>query len=192
MIQDLSELLKGASFEGGKADVHARFEVSVLGIKDGLYVFLFENQSDRRVRDNNTRPKTVIGTHGASLKPGKFENGFIVRMRNYHDHLRRENEGGQVDHVFQECLRLALVLDLSTVRVGLPSSARVFEHYWNESISAFLEDETLLVGTQNGRAEWRSVQPSLLASPAKDKLRDLASRLASNIHRMAAALPRPT
>lgn len=99
----------------------------------------------------------MVGANGASLKPGKFENGFIVRMRNYHDHLRREDEGGEVEHVFQECLQLALVLDLSTVRLGLPSAARVFEHYWNESVSAFLEEEILLVGTQNGRAEWRSV-----------------------------------
>lgn len=188
MIHDLTEVLREASFAGTTSEVHARFDPSVRDIRDGLYVFLFENRSSRRVRDNNTRPKTVIGANGASLKPGKFENGFIVRMRNYHDHLRREDEGGGVEHVFQECLRLALVLDLSTTQVGLPSPSRVFEEYWNESISAYLEGRSLLVGTQNGRAEWRSVTPSLLTTPMTEDLRKLASDLAANIGRMASAL----
>ena len=74
------------------------------------------------------------------------------------------------------------------IRIGLPSSARIFERYWNEHISAFLEREELLVGTQNGRAEWRSVHKSILKDPAQKKLRELVERLASDISKMARAL----
>lgn len=149
MIQDLTAVLKAASFIGSKPDVHAQFEPPVLAIKDGLYVFLFENGSTRRVRDNNSTPKTVISANGASLKPGKFESGFITRMRNYHDHLRREGERGAVEHVFQECLRLALVLDLD--RAG-----RLAE--FGEGVRTLLEREHQRVSRRRelagGHSEW--------------------------------------
>ena len=173
---------------GPQRTVDAQFPEPMRRIDDGLYLFLYRNPSYRTVRDNNTTPKPVIRAGGASVKPGKFENGLIARARNHRDHLRRDEVDGDVTLVFSDSLALALVLDLTPLSIGLDSPARVFERFWTESIDLFLRKRGLLASDQNMRAEWRFLDKGSVTPSLHEDLRQLTERLSVKIENMAAAL----
>lgn len=125
-VLDVTDVLQRASwsedrkvtqswFADGRArdDVHQR----VLASCAGLYILYFENNGDA-VHDKNKGwreggpGKMVIVKKGASLKPGKFEGGFVRRRYQDADHLhRRRND--PFGRTFVECLKLAFVVDLT-------------------------------------------------------------------------------
>ncbi len=164
------------------------------GMRDGLYVFLFLNSSNEYVLDNNPKPKTVIHQAGASLKPGKFEQGLAVRLKNYHDHLHWTETDGTKSWVFTRCFRRGFVFDLSNRRLGLPSTARVFERYWTESVNIFLQEHKLLASDpirQLSRAEWRYLNPSSWNETVDSKLETYLNALAERIVNMVATVHVP-
>ncbi|WP_437974429.1 hypothetical protein WMF11_38985 [Sorangium sp. So ce295] len=163
-------------------------------MRDGLYVFFFTNDLTEVVRDNNRgREKTVIHAAGASLKPGKFEGGLVRRMAEYQAHLHWVDTLGRQNWVFTQCFRFGILLDLSQCDLGLPSSARVFERYWIDSVNQFIDKERLWAPIrQLARSEWNYIEASGWSAEVERRLRDFMHDRADRILKMAAVAGSPS
>lgn len=140
-IHDLStQLGKGAiEYEGERAVLRRDIVASTRAISDGLYVALYENNGED-VRDNNKGGdgKVVIPARSRMLKYGKFEKGVVERYQEQLDHLRRGPADAPEKYIYGDLVKLVLVLDLTSLKVGPWSPARVFEPFWNGSIEHWL------------------------------------------------------
>ena len=120
-VREVTAELTSAAWKSDLRETEAIFANSItgclLGIRVGLYVLYFENMG-KAVYDKNRswssggKGKMVIAADGASLKPGKFEGGFIRRRHQDADHMHRQR-GDIFGKTFRECLKLAYVLDLT-------------------------------------------------------------------------------
>jgi hypothetical protein len=165
----------------------AKLTTSLPQMNQGLYCFFLTNPLNEYILDNNPKPKTVLHRKGASLKPGKFEQGLLTRLKNYHDHLHWMPTPGAQEWMFTRCFKMGFVLDLSKHDMGLPSTARVFEKYWTECVNRFLRERGLLAPDpirQLARAEWRYLAPSAWNPGVETDLRDFLSHLAVRIEKM--------
>jgi hypothetical protein len=167
------------------------------GVSQGLYVFLFTNDSDRPVYDDNKKRKIVIYPRGMSIKPGKFEKGFAVRVGNYHKHLHRERRRNVPISVLGECFVRGYWLDLSAVAPWVRSPARVFERYWTEAVNAFLAANELLAKPpvkQLARAEWRYLRRTNWTAPTEATFGAYLREVSTGIFEMArvGTLPSPS
>ena len=153
---ELTEKFRTFDWSQNINDIQNSFDESINQIKDGLYVMVFINPyTDNRVRDNNTKPKTIIRPDGTSLKSGKFEGGLIQRIKNYFDHMRVDHKNNNITHVFNESLKYVKVCDLSEFKIIQDTSnARLLESIWNKSIEHYLFKKNLLLPDQNSRTEW--------------------------------------
>lgn len=100
-------------------------------IRQGLYVFLFRNDAEDDVLDNNSKKKVVVNRRGLSMKPGKFERTLLARLANYNAHLHRVEPAQPFRPAFWDCFISGHVLDLSDAE-PFPA-ARIFEPYWVEA-----------------------------------------------------------
>jgi hypothetical protein len=186
----LHRLAHNADFKSTWSGFLANANRNTLAVRDGLYLFFFANSLDEAILDNNKdRKKTVIHRRGASLKPGKFENGFLERLSNYQSHLHWVAADGSVDLVFARCFRRGFVLDLSNCDIGLPSAARVFERYWVDSIYQFTKGEGHWADSsvkQKLRSEWRYLNPEPWNASREKRFDEFLSKLAARIWEMAA------
>lgn len=167
------------------------------GAAEGLYVFVFRNDESRPVYDNNPKRKVVIHEEGLSIKPGKFEKGFSVRLENYYDHLHRVRRRNSPVPVLAESLLSGFCLDLSGVAGTIPRPARVFERYWTEAVNAFLEANGLLAEApikQLKRSEWRYLRRSEWTMPTQRRFAVYLHQVCAKLSEMArvGAVPSPT
>ena len=165
-VLDVTDLLKRAAwsedrrvteswFAGGlpSEDVLQRASASFAG----LYVLYFENDGDA-VHDKNRgwsrggRGKMVIARNGASLKPGKFEGGFIRRRHQDADHLHRRRDD-PFGTTFVDCLKLALFMDLT----AHPQLVRPGEAALKAQLKRFIEapPRNGLASGYNWLGDWR-------------------------------------
>ncbi len=166
------------------------------GVREGLYVFLFANRADVPVFDDNPTRKIVVHRDGLSIKPGKFEQGFAVRVADYIKHLHRERLNNVPVPVFGESFVFGYWLDLSSLAQSVPAPARVFERYWTEAVGTFLIAHGLLAGPeikQKARAEWRYLRPENWTPRVAGALRRFLGEVAERIFDMArvGAMPSP-
>jgi hypothetical protein len=184
----LHELRAFSTASSGRNEFLDHVSGAVSNMRDGLYVFFFINELTESIRDNNKgREKTVIHASGASLKPGKFEGGVVRRLMEYQDHLRWVDARGVQNWVFTQCFRFGLLLDLSQCNLGLPSASRVFERYWVDSVSHFIDRERLWAPVrQLARSEWNYIDVRAWSSDVENRLRDFMLERAARVLKMAA------
>ncbi len=153
---ELTKTFKEFNWNQDLNTIKNNFDESITKIKDGLYIMVFKNpHPDKIVRDNNTKPKTIIRAGGTSIKSGKFEGGLITRIKNYFDHMRVDFSNNEYSHVFNESLCFLKVCDLSGFNIiEGTSAARLLEEIWNKSIEHYLSENQLLLPEQNNRTEW--------------------------------------
>lgn len=153
----------------------------------GLYVFVFKNESDLDVVDyprTADRRKVIIRARGVSIKPGKFEGGLSVRLREYNEHLHRRRSESDHEWVLAECFNAGHLLDLSGAVDAVGAPARIFEQYWIEAVERFLVTHELRARGQKERSEWRHVVPSRWTAALQVSLRDYMSNVADRIREM--------
>lgn len=174
----------------------SQFPDSVKGIKQGIYLCMFQNPSALYpVRDNNLRLKDgrkfykeVIPRQGFSVKFGKFEipkrtpagyiqSGLISRMKLNYEHLHYyKKDPHAAEKVFVTTLKRLYVLDLTDTSVNiagtpLTNTPAAFEKLWNMSIEQFLIANEYTKGyAQNLRSEWRVVDPCIMSDSALAKI----------------------
>jgi hypothetical protein len=160
-------------------------------VSQGLYLFLFSNEADEHVYDNpknEGRRKIVVHKCGLSVKAGKFEAGFVNRVREYNEHLHRVRSGGR-EWVLGQTFRGGYLLDLTAiVEVMGSGSAGVFEAYWIEAVDAFLKVHGLLADppiVQRRRSEWRYLECSRWTTEANEELRQYLFQIAQRLFHMA-------
>jgi|GEM_PF-2759614 len=157
-------------------------------IKEGLYAFIFFNDHDLAIFDKNSKPKVVVHGAGASMKPGKFEGGFGVRMLDYSKHLhRRATAEAGSEQVLQQCFGGGFLLDLSDQAFKVPNPARVFERYWTEAVNIFLKTNQLLADApikQLARAEWRYLKQGTWTSDVAVAFQTYLQEIAQRIFAM--------
>lgn len=161
MILDLTTALTDAKVDwtARPRDVSSHFRPRVRRLERGLYLLYFENDGVQPVYDKNRNFSTggtgtlVIHARGASLKPGKFEKGFIARRRQDAHHLHRGRKE-QVGPTFAGCLKLALVLDLAEHRDGV-AAARQGERVLRNKLDAFIAREDFAHSDATRRGDWR-------------------------------------
>jgi len=155
-------------------------------IGQGLYVFVFANDSDEDVYDNNPTPKVVVPRRGRSLRAGKFEQGLALRMQNYNAHLHRRDTNGMQRWVLQECFRSGLLLDLAGAEDPIPAPARVFERYWTDAVAAFLDANRLLSPSMEGnaRSDWRLLRGERWTPDVQAELRSYLADVSARIFAM--------
>jgi hypothetical protein len=146
------------------------FSPAVHSAERGVYILYFENSSADPVFDKNGKGKLVIPAGGASLKPGKFEGGFIARRRQDADHLHR-TPGDQFGATFKQCLRLALALDLSGRSTEV---TRATEQVLKEAVDAFIiGPPRLLHAAGSRRGDWRHLTGNLPLDALRTRLWDI-------------------
>jgi hypothetical protein len=184
MLHEISSpRLKGT----GQWDVPAAICGEFGTIGQGLYVFMFVNDSDEDVYDNNATPKVVVPRRGRSLRAGKFEQGLTLRLQNYNAHMHRLQADGTQRWVLQECFRSGLVLDLAGADDAIPAPARVFERYWMDAVAAFLDANRLLAtGTdkQPGKGDWRVLRAERWTPDIQEELRSYLADVSARIFAM--------
>ena len=160
-------------------------EAKTHSICGGLYAFLYSSPTSGKIYDKNTTPKIVLYPTGLSLKSGKFEKEFVKRHKVTIKHLSHVSKDGQ-KFEFNQFFQVGYVLDLSECKMGLVSTARVFERYWTEHINSFLEWQNLLAdkSQQNKRAEWRTIDPSLWNHDVETLFHEYLIELDSRIMKM--------
>lgn len=176
-VRDFTELFRKVTWDGHRAQDELQFGNDVRQIKRGVYVHVFENPHPHPVHDRNgerrAKGKLLIQSHGATIKFGKFEGGLIARRSQDVEHMHRRDpelvgQGIKVfpSHpgTFAECLRLALVLDLTSR--STPLVVRAAEKHLRSKVRGFLQDAGVAV--HNHRGDYRL----LTAAPA-----DLVSRV---------------
>jgi hypothetical protein len=186
MVREISRSGLSSSVTWG--DVPSKICGDFASVGQGLYAFVFVNDEDGHVYDNNKKPKVVVHGRGASLKPGKFEQGFRVRLHNYNAHLHWQDRNGDRRWALQECFAGGYILDLSATAEHVPTAARIFERYWNEAVNAFLKSREVLADSvdQLGRAEWRYVERRRWTDATQLEFRTYLDDVAARIMRMAA------
>jgi hypothetical protein len=153
-------------------------------IKIGLYVMVFENNSDVQVFDKNKMKdgsvgKVVVPENSVVIKTGKFENGLLNRLNDYykHTHFKGHNESS----AFIEILRSIKVFAMDDLKANYPSTrfAAVFEQYWNQSVFHKFNDAGALSKKQNKRSEYRLMNISHVecGTNLDIYLHDLANRI---------------
>ncbi|MRG96120.1 hypothetical protein [Polyangium spumosum] len=163
----------------------------------GLYVFLFENQTELDVYDNprtDKRRKVVVPGGGASLKPGKFEQGFRVRLDSYNKHMHRRPNASSLEFAFFDTFRGGFLLDLSESFDDVPNPPKVFEPYWIECINAFAGRRSLFVEDQKHRPEWRHLRVASWTPEVRALFGLYIAQVADQIRAMAtfASIPNPS
>jgi hypothetical protein len=89
--------------------------------------------------------------------------------------------------VIREGLEPGFVLDLSNCDIELPSTARVFERYWVDSVNRFVDSEKLLAAApirQLARSEWIYLNPTLWNKDVETQLRDFLNELVGRVFKM--------
>lgn len=181
-VFDVSSNLVDASIAWSKrpADVEPQFEPWLRGITRGLYVLYLHNHAADAVYDKNGKfgrggdgKLTVYGL-GASLKPGKFENGFLRRTVQDADHLHRSRDE-RLGRAFRECLELALVLDLSARPI---TAVREGKQMLKNEIDAYLAGPPSLLRQGSTRSgDWRHLQEPQDVKRMKNELTCILERV---------------
>lgn len=175
-LQDLKELRRPGL---GVEEVVSRLPEDLGAVSQGLYVFVFENETQFDILDRNKKPKVIIRQRGSSLKPGKFEQGFATRIANYCAHLHHAADGIP-RFVFSQVFAGGFLFDLSAHN-DRGATARVFEPYWLEGVNDFIREENLLPPKSKIRGEWRQLTVPVFdearRSRLKARLEDLAERI---------------
>lgn len=133
-------------------------------VKMGLYLMILDNSDGLAIKDKNKNNKTdsigkvVVPEKSISIKFGKFENGFLNRMRGYSKHLHRASEFDF--SVFQSVLNKCYCLDLSLIDKIKPkfNPAAIYESFWNRSLHFHFLERGLLAPNQNMRSEYRVIE----------------------------------
>lgn len=140
----------------------AAFDPTVTRIKRGVYVHYLRNDHEHPVYDRNRRGKLLILPGRTTIKFGKFEGGLIARRsedaRHFHRREFTDAPSPAADaaghrgslQTFPECVRLALVLDLTGHR---KVRVREAEGILRAGMRTFLADLSLEV--QNHRGDYR-------------------------------------
>jgi hypothetical protein len=125
-IHDLTENFRQAEWTGERERDEVLFDEKIRGIRRGVYVHYLENDHAYPVHDRNGeskgKGKLLIRAHLASIKFGKFESGLVGRRSQDAKHMHRKDPSRPQNVIqiappapgtFAECLRLAVVLDLT-------------------------------------------------------------------------------
>lgn len=180
MLHEISTpKLKGT----GQWDVPAAICGEFATIGQGLYVFVFANDSDADIYDNGPTPKVVVPRRGRSLRAGKFEQGLSLRLQHYNGHLHRLQPDGAQRWVLQECFRSGFLLDLAGAEEAMAAPERLFERYWAEAVNAFLDANRLLAGS-SARGDWRFLKTERWTSGMQSEFRSYLADVAARIFAM--------
>lgn len=145
---------------------YARRHTHNLNINQGLYVLIFENKLESKILD--PKPKVVVSQFGASIKPGRFERSFPIRLSEYVKDMRFDSSDSNLKSAFELSFVCGFVLDLSLNKDTF-LYARIFEQYWIQEINLFLVHEKVLGAVQNKHSEWRNIEPDKLTPEFLDK-----------------------
>jgi len=174
MIHDLTKQLrnKRIHWEDKATKLGEHFEPWILGFRSGLYIQYFENKNDADVHDKNRKFRVggagalVIHTQGASLKPGRFQGGFLGRRRQDADHLHRTRRD-PFGATYRDCLKLCLLLDL-TKEVEQLGRARPPSDFMKEAemvlkrrLDAWIKQRDLLRPDATRHGDWRRLSRPL-------------------------------
>jgi hypothetical protein len=195
MLHDLTDVLLNPRIKWDRSvtELAQHFEPAVSAIDRGLYIQYFENRHHLHVYDKNRNFATggsgalVINANGASLKPGKFQHGFLRRRRQDADHLHRER-GEAIGDTYRHCLKFALALDLTAHRDRLGASMRHAETLLKRRIDSWVEEQDLLHQEASRRGDWRRLQKRVplvgLREAMHDALVATAGELGLRIRRL--------
>lgn len=125
-IHDLTASFRAIHWTGCPGQDKRQAPSEMRAIKRGVYVHYLRNEHEHAVHDRNGeakgRGKLLIHPGLSTIKFGKFEDGLVKRRSDDAKHMHRREAGvawqpglrrPASPHVFAECIRLALVLDLS-------------------------------------------------------------------------------
>jgi hypothetical protein len=175
MIYDVTEQLLSARvrWEAPIGKLETYFDAPVRNATRGLYIQYFENENRLPVFDKNRNfsrggeGRLVIHENGASLKPGKFQDGFVRRRKQDADHLHRAREE-TFGETYRQCLKFALLLDLSELpKVQLKSC----EARLKIDVDEFIRLHAALHPCATRHGDWRSLRASLDIKTAMRALR---------------------
>jgi hypothetical protein len=152
---------------------------ALMRVHRGLYVQYFENDDGSAVHDRNGehrgRGKMIVASGGASVKVGKFQNGFLARRAEDALHFhRRPAEGVTVpysdefiyapeNYVYLNCLKRVWLLDL-----GCPSPEQLKKA--ERQLIVRLNEHLGRSNVQDFRGEWRLLK----RRPSPEWLSELA------------------
>lgn len=164
MIYDMTQALQNPQirWDSTLMEIEAHFEPQIRGVTQGVYVQYFENDHRLPVHDKNRtfasggEGALVIDAYGASLKPGKFQGGFLRRRRQDADHLHRTRED-PFGHTYRTCLKFALLLDLSEEAANAVLTVRRAEGLLKQKVDRILSDGDLLHPRATRRGDWRKL-----------------------------------
>ncbi|WP_437479013.1 hypothetical protein WME75_31910 [Sorangium sp. So ce1014] len=188
MIYDLTQALLNPQipWSSSGSAITAHFEPWVCGIGHGLYVQYFENDAALPVYDKNRNfarggeGMLLIDPHGASLKPGKFQDGFLRRRRQDADHLHRTRKD-QFGHTYRECLKLALVLDLTNDRTLTRSATKEVEKLLKSKVDEWLRRRDLLHAMSTRRGDWRRLRRLVPPDELKEPMLAIVAQTAMEV-----------
>jgi hypothetical protein len=183
-VRNLTDLFRAANWTGDFRQDKFLFDQRIRSIDRGVYVHYLENHHDHPVHDRNGErvgKGTLLMQPGlGAIKFGKFEDGLIRRRSDDARHMHRRcpsltRSGVRVfdraPHTFGDCLRLALVLDLTDYAVSIVREA---ERALRKHMRHFLEYNRLSV--ENHRGDYR-----VLNVPAPGALVNTLTRWAERV-----------
>ncbi len=171
-VLDVTALLRATAWTGDWTLDRDLFAASghgrELAVDKGVYVNYFHNDHDYPVHDRNGekmgKGKLLVRPRLGTIKFGKFESGLLKRRSLDAHHMHRRSPGTTATYVdgrvpvfesapetFAECLRAALVLDLSDY--DSVSIVRAAESTIRKRVRLFLTEERLHV--QDHRGDYR-------------------------------------
>lgn len=177
MFHDMTQLLLNPDIPWGGTlpEIEEHFHPWVHRIEFGLYVQYFENDSPLPVFDKNRdfsrngSGAHVIYEHGASLKPGKFQGGFLRRRRQDADHLHRARTDA-FGSTYRSCLKFCLLLDLSRGPFGNPVAIKGAERRLKRNVDEAIREHELAHSAATRRGDWRKLRSPTPVDPLKEMM----------------------
>jgi len=152
------------------ASKNLNLPLPLINSNNGLYIFLFVNNSKKDIHDKNikresreagiTSGKIVVPHNSTVIKFGKYENGFNSRLSSYLDHMHFAGDADNKELALSKCLKSCFLFDLDLfpkLSYSL-SHSRVLEKAWNGAIDFYLSQNNLLSGKQMWRSEYRIIR----------------------------------
>lgn len=178
MIHDMTALLVNPAipWAGTIHEISNYFEDWVNRVEAGLYVQYFENDSPLPIYDKNRdfrhggNGALVVCGHGASLKPGKFQNGFINRRRQDADHLHR-TRADEFGATYRSSLKFCLMIDLPVRSVADKTCLKQTEKLLKRNIDNIIAERGCAHPSANRRGDWRKLLNPEPADDLKERMR---------------------
>lgn len=178
MIHDITASLVNPTIPWARTirEIRSCFEDWVNSIEAGLYVQYFENDSPLSIYDKNREYRhggngaCVVYGHGASLKPGKFQNGFINRRRQDADHLHR-TRADEFGATYRSSLKFCLMIELPVRLCADKRCLKKAEKLLKSNIDKIIKEREWAHPGANRRGDWRKLLNPEPVDDLKERMR---------------------